>query len=257
MPIIQTSTSMMKKERQTLIMKQINLHNRALSSDLSLTLNVSEDTIRRDLNELAEEGKLIKVHGGALSKSYHFNYSTAETYAASAKKIIAHKAASLIQDDMFIMIGGGTTVGELIHQIPTDISATFFTVSLLTALQLCDHVNATVIFIGGTIAKTSQISAGGEVISRLADIHADLCILGANGISFNEGITETDIETVQVKRAMMKASKQTAILTISEKLDTIQRLRVCDLDEVHYLITELDPESADLKAYRRENLTIM
>jgi len=257
MPMIQSSTSMMKKERQTLIMKQINLHNRALSSDLSIMLNVSEDTIRRDLNEMAEEGKLIKVHGGALSKSYHFNYPTTETYAASAKQVIAHKAVSLIKNDMFVMIGGGTTVGELIHQIPMDISATFFTVSLLTALQLCDHASATVIFIGGTIAKTSQISAGGEVISRLADIRADLCILGANGISFNEGITETDMETVQVKRAMMKASKQTAILTISEKLDSVQRLRVCDIDEVNYLITELDPESTDLKTYRRDNLVIL
>jgi len=255
--MIQTSTSIMKKERQMLIMKQINLHNRALSSDLSLLLNVSEDTIRRDLNELAEAGKLVKVHGGALSKSYQFNYSTDNAYAASAKQVIAQKAAALIKKDMFIVIGGGTTVSELIRHIPMDISATFFTVSLLTALQLCDHSHATVIFLGGTIAKTSQISAGGEVISRLADIHADLCILGANGISFNEGITDSDMETVQVKRAMMKASKKTAILTISEKLDSVQRLRVCDLDEVNYLITELTADDAELKAYKREKLIIM
>ena len=255
--MIQPATSMMKKERQMLIMKQINLHNRALSSDLSVSLNVSEDTIRRDLNELSEAGKLVKVHGVALSKSYQFNYSTTQAYAASAKQAIAQKAVTLIKNNMFVVIGGGTTVSELIHQIPIDISATFFTVSLLTALQLCDHANATVIFVGGTIAKTSQISSGGEVISRLADIHADLCILGANGISFNEGITETDMETVQVKRAMMKASKQTAILTISEKLDTVQRLRVCDLDEVNYLVTELEAGSMDLKAYRRENLVIL
>ena len=255
--MIQSSTSIMKKERQMLIMKQINLHNRALSSDLSMLLNVSEDTIRRDLNELAEAGKLVKVHGGALSKSYQFSYSTVNAYASSAKQVIAQKAASLIKKDMFVVIGGGTTVSELIRHIPMDISATFFTVSLLTALQLCDHSHATVIFVGGTIAKTSQISAGGEVISRLADIHADLCILGANGISFNEGITESDMETVQVKRAMMKASKQTAILTISEKLDSVQRVRVCDLDEINYLVTELEPDSGELKAYKRDRLVIM
>lgn len=255
--MIQASASMMKKERQMLIMKQINLHNRALSSDLSTLLNVSEDTIRRDLHELAEAGRLVKVHGGALSKSYQFSYSSNEAYAASAKQVIAQKAASLIKNDMFVVIGGGTTVSELIRQIPMDISATFFTVSLLTALQLCDHANATVIFVGGTIAKTSQISIGGEVVTRLADIHADLCILGANGISFNEGVTESDMETVQVKRAMMKASKQTAILTISEKLDTVQRLRVCDLEEVNYLVTDLEPGNAELKAYQRERLTII
>ena len=255
--MIQSSTSIMKKERQMLIMKEINLHNRALSSDLSNTLNVSEDTIRRDLNELADAGKLVKVHGGALSKSYQFSYSTVDAYASQAKQVIAQKAARLIKNDMFVVIGGGTTVSELIRHIPLDTTATFFTVSLLTALQLCDHSKATVIFIGGTIAKTSQISSGGEVISRFADIHADLCVLGANGISFNEGITDSDMETVQVKRAMMKASKETAILTISEKLDSVQRLRVCNLDEINYLITELEPESGELKAYKRERLTII
>jgi DeoR/GlpR family transcriptional regulator of sugar metabolism len=255
--MIQYSTSIMKKERQMLIMKQINLHNRALSSDLSVSLKVSEDTIRRDLNELAEAGKLVKVHGGALSKSYQFNYPTGHAYASDAKQVIAKKAADLIKKDMFVVIGGGTTVSELIRNIPIDISATFFTVSLLTALQLCDHSHATVIFVGGTIAKNSQISSGGEVITRLADIHADLCILGANGISFNEGITESDMETVQVKRAMMKASKQTVILTISEKLDSVERARVCDLGEINYLITELDPDSAALQAYKREGLLIM
>ncbi|MEO6686670.1 MAG: DeoR/GlpR family DNA-binding transcription regulator, partial [Dyadobacter sp.] len=118
--MIQPATSMMKKERQMLIMKQINLHNRALSSDLSVTLNVSEDTIRRDLNELSEAGKLVKVHGGALSKSYQFSYSTSGAYAATAKEAIAQKAVSLIQNDMFVVIGGGTTVSELIRQIPLD-----------------------------------------------------------------------------------------------------------------------------------------
>jgi len=255
--MIQSSTSIMKKERQMLIMKEINLHNRALSSDLSNTLNVSEDTIRRDLNELAEAGKLVKVHGGALSRSYQFNYSAVDAYASQAKQAIAHKAAMLIRNDMFVVIGGGTTVSELIRHIPLDTTATFFTVSLLTALQLCDHSKATVIFIGGTIAKTSQISAGGEVVSRFADIHADLCVLGANGISFEDGITDSDMETVQVKRAMMKASGKTAILTISEKLDSVQRLRVCGLSEINYLVTELDPQNSALSSYRHEGLKIM
>lgn len=255
--MLQTPTSVLKKERQALIMKQINLHNRALSSDLSGLLNVSEDTIRRDLNELADAGKLVKVHGGALSKSYHFNYSTSSAYAATAKQVIAQKAAPLIKSDMFVLIGGGTTVSELIRYIPLDLKVTFFTVSLMTALQLCDHGKSEVIFLGGAIAKNSQISIGGEVISRLADIKADLCILGTNGISFREGITDSDLEAVQVKKAMMRAAKETAILTISEKLDTVQRVRVCDIDEIHYLVTELSPDSNELKSYKRDQLIVI
>ena len=86
--IITENRLMLKKERQALIIKQINLHNKVLSSDLSTELNVSEDTIRRDLNELALENKIVKVHGGALSKSYNFTATQEETYAFDEKNII-------------------------------------------------------------------------------------------------------------------------------------------------------------------------
>ena len=77
---------MLKKERQAYIIQQINVHNKVLSSDLSAQLDVSEDTVRRDLQELSEEGKLIKVHGGALSKSFHFTLETNTIYSLPEKK---------------------------------------------------------------------------------------------------------------------------------------------------------------------------
>ena len=87
---------MLKKERQALIMHKVNLHNKILSSDLSQEINVSEDTIRRDLNELAHLKKIIKVHGGALSKSFHNSFRHTNIYSFENKKIIAQKAVSLI-----------------------------------------------------------------------------------------------------------------------------------------------------------------
>ncbi|MEO5911780.1 MAG: DeoR family transcriptional regulator, partial [Pelobium sp.] len=96
---------MLKKERHSFIMKQINLHNKVLSSDLSQQLNVSEDTIRRDLNELDETGKLLKVHGGALSKSFHFPFHQNEVYAVESKKLVALKAIKLLNEGMVILTG--------------------------------------------------------------------------------------------------------------------------------------------------------
>ena len=124
----------------------------------------------------------MKVHGGALSKSYHYDYAPSTTYALSEKTVIAQKAATLIEDGMFVILGGGTTVRELARLLPVDLKATFFTISLTTALQLCDHPTIDVIFLGGTLVKNSQISVGGEVISRLNEINADLCIMGTNAI---------------------------------------------------------------------------
>ena len=79
---------MLKEERQAYIIHQINIHNKVLSSDLSAQLNVSEDTIRRDLNELAESGKVLKVYGGALSRSFQYPFQEGNVYAKEAKKEI-------------------------------------------------------------------------------------------------------------------------------------------------------------------------
>src|SRR6201986_5037973 len=106
---------MLKRERHSLIIKQVNLHNKVLSSDLAQQLNVSEDTIRRDLNEMDEAGEIVKVHGGALSKSYHYPFQNNDIYAGDSKKTIAGKAISLIKDGMIVLTGGGTTMIEMVR----------------------------------------------------------------------------------------------------------------------------------------------
>ncbi len=247
--IITENRIMLKKERQAQIIKQINLHNRVLSSDLSLELNVSEDTIRRDLNELAQENYLVKVHGGGLSKSYNFTATQADTYAYDEKNIIAQKTISLFQDGMTILCSGGTTIRRIANQLPENLHITFFTVSPLIALELTQHPNAEVILLGGKLSNSSKISVGGEVVSKINEIKADLCILGINGIDQN-GISDSDYEVVQVKKAMIKASKKLITPMISEKLSSTLRLQVCSLDEIDYLITELPPNHKILEPYQ-------
>jgi Transcriptional regulators of sugar metabolism len=123
---------MLKMERQAYILHQVNLHNKILSADITQQINVSDDTIRRDLQELAKDGKIIKVHGGALSPSYHNgHHSTREIYAYNQKRIIAKKAASLIKNGMFVLTGGGTTIIELAR------AATFITRHLYIRKYSC------------------------------------------------------------------------------------------------------------------------
>ncbi len=117
---------MLKKERQAFIIHKVNLHNKILSGDLSQEMNVSEDTIRRDLNELAELKKIIKVHGGALSKSFHNSFQHKNIYSLEHKKIIAQKAATLIKDGMFVLTTGGTTIIELAKALPEATQCYFF-----------------------------------------------------------------------------------------------------------------------------------
>ncbi|EEI94201.1 DeoR/GlpR family DNA-binding transcription regulator [Sphingobacterium spiritivorum] len=242
---------MLKEERQAYIIHQINLHNKVLSSDLSVQLNVSEDTIRRDLNELAENGQVLKVYGGALSKSFQFPFQDGNVYAKESKKEIARKSISLIQNGMTVLVGGGTTVIELARIIPEDIQCTFFTISPLVALELAEKENIEVISIGGKLSRNTNIVTGAQVINELSEIKVDLCILGTNSLSIDDGITDSDWEVVQIKRAMIKCSHKVAILSIAEKLNSNQKMKVAPLRDVSFLVTDLTPDHPSLKEFAK------
>lgn len=240
---------MLKKERHASIIKLINLHNKVLSSDLSTRLKVSEDTIRRDLNELSESGQIFKVHGGALSKSFHFPYEHIETYAQESKREIGKKAISLISEGMVILTGGGTTMLELACLIPDKLKATFFTISPLVALELAKKELITVILIGGELSKSSHVNIGAKAVTEILEINADLCFLGANGISLEGGVSDSDWEVVQVKKAMINSSSKSVILCIGEKLDSVQKMKVCPINAIDYLVTDLQPSDPKVRIY--------
>lgn len=210
------------------------------------------DTIRRDLTELQNEGKLIKVHGGALSKSFHQPFQQPAVYARDKKQEIARKALTLIQDGMTILTGGGTVMLELARLIPPELKGTFFTVSPLVALEVAQCSNVEVILIAGKVSPNSYICTGASVIAQLAEIQADICFMGTNGISTDEGLSDFDWEVVQVKKGLIRSSKKLAVMSISEKLETNNKLTICRMNSVDYLLTELDDKNDKLGKYRSQ-----
>jgi DeoR/GlpR family transcriptional regulator of sugar metabolism len=248
---------MLKKERQAYILHNVNLHNRLLVGDLSESIQVSEDTIRRDLQELSEEGKLIKVHGGALSKSFHNSFNAATIYAIENKKTIARKAVSLIKDGMFVLTSGGTSIIEMAKALPPDLHATFITGSVPAAFEYLQHPNIDIILIGDKLSKSSQITVGGEAISKIKDIRADICFLGINALHLENGLTDNDWEIVQIKKAMIDSAQKLVLLTISEKLNTTQRIRICETERIDVIITELDPNAVELIPFKEKGITLI
>lgn len=249
---------MLKKERQAYILQKVSLHNRVLSSSLCTEINVSEDTIRRDLQELAEEGKVIKVHGGALSSSFsEISVSTAGIYSHENKKTIAKKAISLLEDGLFILTSGGTTIVEMARNLPANLKATFVSGSIPAILEYMHHPSIEVILIGDKISKNSKITVGPEAIAKIRQMKPDLCFLGTNALDLEQGITDNDWEVVQLKKAMIEASKKVVCLCIAEKLNTVQPIKVCDIDKIDTLITELSPENPLLQPYIDKGVRIL
>lgn len=241
---------MLKKERQAFILHQINLHNRVLSSSLSTEIDVSEDTIRRDLQELADGGKLIKVHGGALSHSFNqAYYPSQQVYSAIHKKTIANKAAGLVKEGMLVLTSGGTTILELARTLPPTLKATFVSVSIPAVLEYMAHPSIDVILIGDKVSKNAKITIGADALAKIQQLRPDLCFLGINSIDLEHGVTDNDWDVVQIKKAMIESSRQVVCLTISEKINSVQPIQVCTAKNIHTLITELDPSDPLLKPY--------
>jgi len=249
---------MLKMERQAYILHQLNLHNKILSADIMQQINVSDDTIRRDLQELAKDGKIIKVHGGALSPSYHNgHHSQREIYAYTQKRIIAKKAASLIKNGMFVLTGGGTTIIELARALPPTLHATFISGSIPALFEYSNHPNIEVIAIGDKVEKNSKITVGLEATSKIKELKVDLCFLGVNAISLENGVSDNDWDVVKIKKAMVESSRRLVCLTISEKINSQQPIQVCDSKKIDTLITELPADDLLLQPFVQAGITVI
>ncbi|GAB5472961.1 MAG: DeoR/GlpR family DNA-binding transcription regulator [Maribacter sp.] len=249
---------MLKEERQQTILNEVELHNRILLTDIAETLDVSIDTVRRDVKELDAEQKLRKVHGGAVSLGFTTN-STRNTnvYALNEKLIIAEKASSLLKSGGVIFIDGGTTCLELARMIPDHLEITCFTLSLPVAMELTTKGNVTVIFVGGQISKDSQISIGANAIHNLSEIKVDYSFIGTGYVDSTYGLTEFDWDIVQLKKAVIQAAKKTVLLCISEKLNSQHRYKTCDINAINTMITELLPENQLLNSFRNHDIRIL
>jgi len=208
--------------------------------------------------ELASEGKVIKVHGGALSSSFSkVDYPTNEVYSLNQKKRIAQKAISLIGNGMFVLTSGGTTILEMARMLPHQLKATFISGSIAAILEYINHPNIEVIIIGDKISKSSKITVGSEAIAKIRQMKPDLCFLGTNAIDLKHGITDGDWEVVQLKRAMIESSQRVIGLSIAEKLNTTQPIQICEATKIDTLITELSADDPLLKPYADAGIKIL
>ena len=248
---------MLKAERQSIILDELRSHKKVVSSELCGILHVSEDTIRRDLNELEKKGQLKKVHGGAITLSFIPSFKKREVQEIQTKHIIAKKALKLIQDDQVIIIDGGTSNMQLVNILPDDKKLTIFTNSIPVASKLCEYPNVDGVLLGGNILRKGHSIVGYQALESLQDIHADLCFLGITSVDPDFGLSEANRKETTIKRAIINSSKTVVSMVISSKLYTRQPFKVCDIDCLNTMVTELEPDDERLRAYRKKGLQLI
>jgi DeoR/GlpR family transcriptional regulator of sugar metabolism len=250
---------MLREERLQVILKMLDLNQRVSSVELAEMLNVSDDTIRRDLNELAENGLLKKVHGGAIPKSPTSPYKLTErvNIAHEEKLELARKVQDYFKDGQVILLDNGSTNMEVARLMRSDLKATVFTTSIPIAQILCEHPNIDLFILGGRVFKDAQNTFGTEVIELLSKIRADICILGICGVHQNIGMTIPDWGEAVVKRKMVDISKQVIALVTSDKLNTAESYIVCSFDDLDVMLVDSSIDAKELMQYQDLGLAIL
>ncbi len=158
---------------------------------------------------------------------------------------------------MFVLTGGGTTIIELAKSLPDNLHATFISGSIAVLMEYIKHPTIDVIAIGDRISKNAKIAIGPDAISKIKSIKSDICFLGINAIDIEFGVSDNDWDVVQMKKTMIESARKTVCLSISEKLNTLQPIQVCQLKEIDMLITELPADDPMLKPYVDAGITVM
>ncbi|MES2949666.1 MAG: DeoR/GlpR family DNA-binding transcription regulator [Pseudomonadota bacterium] len=210
---------MLTTQRKKLIQDRLLQDGEVVAKSLSQEWGVSEDTIRRDLRELAQEGKLQRVHGGALPASKALATLDARQHiAANDKQALGRAGAAMVKPGQLVFLDGGTTALQLARHLDPALRATFVTHSPTVALELASKPLLDIIMLGGTLYRHSMVNVGAAVVAAAAGFRADLYFMGVTGVHATAGLSTGDFEEAAVKRALHAHAAETIVLASTEKL---------------------------------------
>lgn len=227
------------EERQAAIISRLEREGRVVSAVLAQELDVSIDSIRRDLQELEAAGALQRVHGGAvrpLAGSPRFVDRLEEQ--EPGRETVARRAAALIADDQLVTIGGGTTAVALAGALRIDLRATILTSSLDVALALRRHEHVTVELLGGRVDRASQTITGAGAVEQLRTVRPDLCVVSPCWLELEQGVTLRDRGEADVMRAMIDRARRVMVIATAGKLGATGPYVVAETKRLDVLVTD-------------------
>lgn len=248
---------MLTAQRKQLILQRLAADGQVIAKDLAQAIGTSEDTIRRDLRELAQAGKLQRVHGGALPASPAVgNLALRANVSTDEKVALGRHGAAMIQPGQVVILDGGTTALQLARQLDPGLRATLVTHSPNVAVALAAHPLIEIIVLGGHLFRHSMVNVGASVIDAASRLRADLYFMGATGVHPEAGLSTGDAEEAAVKRALHERAAETVVLASAEKLLAASPFVIAPLQDVSCLVVPGDTPTRTLKALRGGGLRV-
>ncbi|KJL49358.1 Glucitol operon repressor [Microbacterium hydrocarbonoxydans] len=233
---------MLSAQRKEHLLALLEAEGRVVAKAVASDLGISEDSIRRDLRELADEGRCIRVYGGALPvPAADAPVAQRLSIATDSKERVARAALALIRPASTLILDAGTTTLAMARMLPGDV--TVLTPSPAVALAAMESSRARVIMIGGELSRHSAVVGGALAQEAIARLAADVFFLGATGIHPVHGLTTGELDDAVTKRALAARSADTFVLGSAEKIGAVSRFPVLSLDEITGVVT--DPEDDD------------
>ncbi|GAA1437787.1 DeoR/GlpR family DNA-binding transcription regulator [Microlunatus lacustris] len=236
---------MLAAQRKDLLLDRLATRGRVVAKEVAEELGLSEDSIRRDLRELAAAGLCQRVYGGALPASPAVAaYDVRESVEPDSKRRVAARARELIQPGMAVILDGGTTTLALVHALPPEIDCTIITHSPTIAAALVGHPSIEVYVIGGRLFRHSVVTSGAAAVEAAQAISADLFMLGVTGVHPRRGLTTGDADEAAMKRALAARAADTWVLASVEKVGAVSRYPVLPLEDVAGVVTDAPLDAA-------------
>jgi DeoR/GlpR family transcriptional regulator of sugar metabolism len=244
--------SMLTTQRKKLILARLARDGQVIAKDLAAEWATSEDTIRRDLRELAQAGRLQRVHGGALPASAAMgDLSVRAQLSTDEKAELGRCGAALIKPGQVVILDGGTTALQVARHLDPELRATIVTHSPNVAVQAAAQPHVEIIVLGGRLFRHSMVNVGAAVIEAAARLRADLYLMGVTGVHPQAGLSTGDAEEAAVKHALHQRAAETVVLASSEKLLAASPFVVAPLAALSALIVPAATPEKTLRALRQ------
>jgi len=249
---------MFAEERHDTIIQLIKSGQPVKVMDLSLLLNVSEATIRRDLQELENSGLLQRTHGGAVAPQLgaELSFHDREVCFLDEKRQIALMAANLVKDGETILLDAGTTTREIARALCGK-RLTVATNNIDVATIFADEENIEVLVLGGILRKSINSLVGPLTNSMLKLFCFDKVFLAANAVDCTFGATTPTLVEAETKKAMLQAAKATILVVDHSKFEQKAFAKICSLDELSMLITDSGIDQDTLTSLRNHTQVLI
>lgn len=240
---------MFPQERHEFIVGKAQAESRVDVTSLAGELDVTPETIRRDLTVLERQGFVRRVHGGAIAVEklrFEPNVSTRLRTLEAEKDRIGRRAALEIPESATVLLDAGTTTAVIARHLPTGGDLTVVTNSVSIAAQLEDRHDVSVFILGGRLRARTLAATGEWAIEALKGVHVDIAFMGTNGISVTRGLTTPNQMEAATKTAMIASAERTVVVSDHSKFGVAHFARFANTDDIDLIVTDndLDEETA-------------